>query len=66
MAQRIDTAGLELLVHIGSTGSLSAAAKSHGLNQPNASRRLALLERELGVRLFERGARGWSQLQLGE
>src|SRR5690625_4454600 len=58
MAQRIGTAGLELLVQVGTTGSLSAAAQSLGLTQPNASRRLSLLERQLGVRLFERGARG--------
>ena len=38
-------------------GSLSAAARSLHLTQPAASRQLAALEREAGMRLVDRGAR---------
>ncbi|MCE1174944.1 MAG: LysR family transcriptional regulator [Propionibacteriales bacterium] len=39
-------------------GSLSGAARSLGIAQPNASRALRRLESELGVELLRRGARG--------
>ncbi len=39
-------------------GSLSAAARALGLAQPTLGRQVAALEEELGVALFERGARG--------
>ena len=55
---RPDLDALELLVSIADSGSLSAAAADLGLAQPNASRRLARLERRLGARLLTRGARG--------
>src|SRR5699024_11951829 len=58
MAERLETSWLELLVLVGETGSLTAAADILGMAQPNASRRLSLLERRLGVKLFVRGARG--------
>lgn len=58
MAERLETSWLELLVLVGETGSLTAAAEILGVAQPNASRRLSLLERRLGVQLFRRGARG--------
>lgn len=58
MRSRLDLAALELLVEVADTGSLSAAAGHLGLAQPNASRQLARLERSLGARLLDRGARG--------
>lgn len=58
MPQRLETSWLELLVLVGETGSLTAAAHALGVAQPNASRRLSLLERRLGVQLFRRGPRG--------
>lgn len=39
-------------------GSLSAAARALGMTQPTLGRQVAALEKELGVALFERGARG--------
>ena len=39
-------------------GSLSAAARALALTQPTLGRQVAALEEELGVALFERGARG--------
>lgn len=57
-AARPDLDSLELLVTIADLGSLSAASTVLGVAQPNASRRLSRLERRLGVRIFDRGARG--------
>jgi len=39
-------------------GSLSAAARALGMNQPTVGRQVAALEQELGVSLFERAGRG--------
>ncbi len=39
-------------------GSLSAAARALGMAQPTLGRQVTALEEELGVALFERGARG--------
>lgn len=52
---------LRLLVDVGSLGSLGRAARAQGISQPAASKRLALLERELGLPLVLRTAAG-SQL----
>jgi molybdate transport repressor ModE-like protein len=49
---------IRLLVLIADHGSIGAAASQLGLSQPSASKRIRLLERELGVALLERGARG--------
>ena len=55
---RPDLDSLELLVTVAELGSLSAASSALGIAQPNASRQLSRLERRLGVRVFDRGARG--------
>jgi DNA-binding transcriptional LysR family regulator len=47
------------------TGSLSAAARSLGIAQPNASRALRRLERELGIELLRRDARGSTLTESG-
>lgn len=47
-------ADLELVFQISRQGSATAAAKSMGLSQSTVSRRLAGLERDLGIQLFER------------
>ena len=39
-------------------GSLSAAARALGMTQPTLGRQVAALEQELGIALFERGAKG--------
>ena len=53
-----DLAVFQLLVLVGEKGSLSAAAREVGMAQPNASRALARLERQLGVQLLERTPAG--------
>jgi DNA-binding transcriptional LysR family regulator len=56
-----DLTVLELLVAVSEHGSLSAAARSTGMAQPNATRALARFERASGLRLLDRTPRG-SQL----
>lgn len=53
-----DLAGLDLLVSVGELGSISAAARAHGMTQPAASMRLRSLERVLQVDLLERSTTG--------
>lgn len=53
-----DLAVLALLVAVDELGSLGAAARREGMAQPNASRALGGLERDLGAPLLLRGARG--------
>lgn len=54
----LDLESLRLLVDVGELGSLGRAARAAGIAQPSASRRVALLERRLGIALLERGPRG--------
>jgi len=49
---------LDLLVSVGELGSISAAARAHGVTQPAASMRLRGLERVLGIELLERTTTG--------
>jgi len=49
---------LEAVAAIAKHGSLRAAARELGASQPALTRNLAELERELGVTIFERRARG--------
>ena len=51
---------------IAERGSLRAAARSLGLAQPALSRSVRELERELGVALFERSARGVTLTESGK
>lgn len=53
-----DPLSLRLLVLVGELGSLGRAAEVLGVSQPSASKRLAGLERELGVPLVNRSRRG--------
>ena len=53
-----DLADLELLVVVARTGSLGRAAEELGVSQPAVSRRMARLERCLGLELLQRGHRG--------
>lgn len=52
-----DTRALEIFVAVVDEGSFTAAARRLGMTQPGASRAVALLERDLGVRLLDRGLR---------
>lgn len=53
-----DMAALDLLVGVADHGSLSAAARSVGMAQPNATRSIARLERRLGLVLLHRSTHG--------
>lgn len=53
----MDLKSLRYFLAIAEEGSISAAAESLNLSQPNISRQMALLEKELGAKLFERGSR---------
>lgn len=49
---------LAVFAHVAKTGSISRTAMELGANQSTISRRIAVLETELGVRLFRRSGRG--------
>ncbi|MFF0515545.1 LysR family transcriptional regulator [Streptomyces sp. NPDC004250] len=53
-----DMEALRLLVLIGELGSLGKAAAELGIAQPSASKKVATLERRLGLALIERTRRG--------
>lgn len=53
-----DLESLRLLVDVGELGSLGQAARASGIAQPSASKRMAQLERRLGLPLLERTPRG--------
>jgi DNA-binding transcriptional LysR family regulator len=56
---------LRLFLHIGRSGSLTAAAASLRLSHATVFRRLLRLEAELGVRLFERSRAGYTPTAAG-
>lgn len=62
----MDTRDLAVLVHAAGSGSLSAAARRLEITPMIASRRLAALERQLGVRLMHRTTRAVSLTPEGE
>ncbi|WP_028921698.1 LysR family transcriptional regulator [Pseudonocardia acaciae] len=62
----IETADLVVFAAAARLGSFSAAAVELRLSGPSVSTRLGALERRLGARLFERGARGSVLTPAGE
>ncbi|MBP2301842.1 LysR family transcriptional regulator [Azospirillum picis] len=62
----IDLGDVEVLVEAVTAGSLAAAARRLGIAPMAASRRLAALEEELGVRLVHRTTRSLSPTTAGE
>lgn len=62
----MDTQALAVLVNAVSAGSISAASRRLGLAPVVASRRLAALERDLGVRLLQRTTRSLALTAEGE
>lgn len=54
----MDTLHLKAFLKIAETGSISRAADSLGIAQPSLSQQLLRLEDEVGIRLFDRTARG--------
>jgi DNA-binding transcriptional LysR family regulator len=57
---------LGLFAHVASSGSISRAAMDLGADQSTVSRRIGLVEAELGVRLFHRSGRGVSLAERGQ
>jgi DNA-binding transcriptional LysR family regulator len=58
MSGRPDLTALDLLVRVAESESLGAASREIGMAQPNASRAIARLERQLGIVLLTRGPTG--------
>jgi DNA-binding transcriptional LysR family regulator len=61
----MDRGDLELVVAIGRTGSLTAAARQLHIAQPPLSRRLKRIEAEVGAPLFVRGRHGATPTVVG-
>ena len=59
-------ANLECFVRSAEAGSFSAAARRLGLTPAAVSRNVAMLERNLGVRLFQRSTRSLTLTEAGE
>lgn len=57
---------LSAVVTIAEEGTVMRAARRLHISQPPLTRKLAALEDELGVRLFERSARGMTLTPVGE
>lgn len=66
MTRPPDTESLALLVRLAETGSLGQAAERLGISQPAASKRLATLEKRLGLALVERSTRGSRLTESGQ
>jgi DNA-binding transcriptional LysR family regulator len=58
MAEPADLDSLRLLVRVDELGSVGQAARSMGISQPSASKRLATLERRAALALLVRTTRG--------
>lgn len=64
--QDLDLAALRALTLVGQEHSISAASASLGLSQQAVSLRIRRLEKEMGVRLLQRSARGSLPTAAGE
>ncbi len=62
---RLDWGHLPFFLELMRTGSLSGAARRLGVDRNTVARRVAALETELGLPLFERGPQGWSRTAAG-
>lgn len=51
----MDMDSLRIFLEVWKAGSITGAAGSHYMSQPAVGKRIALLEKELGVTLFDRG-----------
>jgi DNA-binding transcriptional LysR family regulator len=61
-----DLSNFDLLASVAELGGIGAAARAHGISQPAASQRLRALERQVGVALLVRQARGTRLTPAGE
>jgi DNA-binding transcriptional LysR family regulator len=62
----LDWGHLRFFLALARTGSLSSAARSLGVDRNTVARRVAALEEELGLSLYERGPQGWIRTSAGE
>jgi len=62
----LDWGHLRFFLELVRTGSHARAAKRLGVDRNTVARRVAALEAELGLALFERGPQGWSQTPAGQ
>jgi DNA-binding transcriptional LysR family regulator len=65
-AAHLDWGHLRFFLETARAGSVSAAARRLGVDRNTVARRIAALEQELGLQLFERGPQGWSRTGAGE
>jgi DNA-binding transcriptional LysR family regulator len=65
-AAPVDWNLLSAFVRLVDAGSLSKAAQAAGTSQPTLSRQIQQLERQLGMELFERSARGMRITESGQ
>jgi DNA-binding transcriptional LysR family regulator len=54
----LDLEALRVLTLVADLGSISAAARAEQISQPSASKRIQVLERQLGLELLDRRTRG--------
>ncbi len=57
---------LRFFLELARSGSLARAAQRLGVDRNTVARRVAALEEELGLALFERGPQGWTRTTAGE
>jgi DNA-binding transcriptional LysR family regulator len=62
---RIKLRELNVLLAVAQAGSMAKASKRMAISQPAVSRAVADLERTLGVRLFDRSAKGIEPTEYG-
>jgi DNA-binding transcriptional LysR family regulator len=62
----LDWGHLPFFLELVRTGSLSRAAKALAVDRNTVARRVAALEKELGIGLFERGPLGWNCTAAGQ
>lgn len=65
-AERLDWGHLRFFLEMVREGSLSRAAQRLGVDWNTVARRVAALEEELGLALFDRGPQGWVRTGAGE
>lgn len=65
-AQQLDWSDYQFVLAVGRTGTLSAAARTLGVNHSTVFRRINAIEKKLGVRLFERLPNGYAMTPAGE
>lgn len=65
-AQALEWNDLHLVLAVCREGTLSGAARVLGVNHSTVFRRIAAIEKKLGVRLFDRLATGYAMTEAGE